>query len=137
MQDRQNTHDLYTSPLAGRYASKEMQKIFSDENKVRKWRDLWINLAEAQMELGLDITEDQIKEMRNASKEIDFELAVETPGGEVIGRQTFESRVGGVVEWLYGPMAPYTRGMPATYGAIAPDLRRFVAETLEAHAGRR
>lgn len=75
MQDRQNTHDLYTSPLAGRYASQELQQIFSERNRVRKWRELWINLAEAQMELGLDITEEQIKEMRNASKEIDFELA--------------------------------------------------------------
>jgi len=75
MQDRQNTHDLYSSPLAGRYASKDLQQIFSNTNKILKWRELWINLAEAQMELGLDISEEQIREMRIACREIDFERA--------------------------------------------------------------
>ena len=54
--------DKYTSPLSERYASKEMQYIFSPDMKFQTWRKLWVALAEAEMELGLPITKEQIQE---------------------------------------------------------------------------
>ena len=54
--------DRYQTPLAERYASKEMQYIFSPDKKFRTWRELWIALAESEKELGLDITDEQIEE---------------------------------------------------------------------------
>ena len=55
---------IYSNPLAERYSSKEMLHIFSPEFKFRTWRKLWINLAEAEKELGLDfITDEQIEEL--------------------------------------------------------------------------
>mgnify|MGYP000811725944 CR=1 FL=1 len=61
--------DRYETPLAGRYASKEMQYIFSQDKKFRTWRALWIALAESEKELGLDITDEQIEgEIINAKK---------------------------------------------------------------------
>ena len=56
------TKDTYESPLNSRYASREMQFIFSPDKKFRTWRLLWIALAEAEKELGLDITDEQIAE---------------------------------------------------------------------------
>ena len=56
--------DRYNSPLSERYASKEMQYIFSPDMKFRTWRRLWIALAETEKELGLDITQEQIDEIR-------------------------------------------------------------------------
>ena len=55
-------NDRYQTPLAERYASKEMQYIFSPDKKFRTWRKLWIALAETEKELGLDITDEQIEE---------------------------------------------------------------------------
>lgn len=63
----------YVSPLSNRYASEEMQRIFSPQFKYSTWRKLWIALAEAEKELGLPITEDQIDEMRRHVDNIDFE----------------------------------------------------------------
>ena len=57
-------YDKYVSPLSERYASKEMQYIFSPDMKFRTWRRLWIALAETEKELGLDITEEQIEELK-------------------------------------------------------------------------
>ena len=57
--------DRYTSPLSERYSSKEMQYIFSQDMKFSTWRKLWIALAETEKELGLDITEEQIEELKN------------------------------------------------------------------------
>ena len=54
--------DIYTSPLSERYASKEMQYIFSPDMKFRTWRRLWIALAEIEKDLGLNITQEQIDE---------------------------------------------------------------------------
>ena len=54
--------DRYTSPLSERYASREMQYIFSQDMKFRTWRKLWIALAETEKELGLHITQEQIDE---------------------------------------------------------------------------
>ena len=58
-----NDRDKYISPFSTRYASSEMQSIFSDNFKFRTWRRLWIALARAEKELGLDITDEQIAEL--------------------------------------------------------------------------
>ena len=57
--------DRYVSPLSERYASKEMQYIFSPDKKFRTWRRLWIALAETEKELGLNITDEQIEELKS------------------------------------------------------------------------
>ena len=56
--------DKYTSPLSERYASKEMQYVFSPDKKFKTWRRLWIALAETEKELGLNITDEQIEELK-------------------------------------------------------------------------
>lgn len=67
--------DRYTSPLSERYASKEMQYIFSQDMKFRTWRKLWIALAETEKELGLDITQEQIDELKAHQDDINYEDA--------------------------------------------------------------
>ncbi|MEA2083797.1 MAG: adenylosuccinate lyase [Thermodesulfobacteriota bacterium] len=69
--------EIYQEPLVSRYTSREMQKIFSEKNKIETWRKCWIALAEAQYELGLDdiISPEMIDEMKSNLHEIDFELA--------------------------------------------------------------
>ncbi len=67
--------DRYESPLSQRYASKEMQYIFSPEKKFKTWRKLWIALAETEKELGLDITGEQIEELKAHQDDINFEVA--------------------------------------------------------------
>jgi adenylosuccinate lyase len=68
-------HNRYTSPLTGRYASDEMQYIFSPDNKFKTWRKLWIALAETEHELGLNITEEQIEELKQHQDDINYEVA--------------------------------------------------------------
>ena len=70
-------NDRYASPLSARYASREMQYIFSPDMKFRTWRRLWIALAETEQELGLDITDEQINEMREHQDDINYEEARE------------------------------------------------------------
>jgi adenylosuccinate lyase len=65
----------YNNPLIIRYASDEMSYIFSDENKFSNWRKLWVALAESQRQLGLNITEEQINELKDNIYNIDFDLA--------------------------------------------------------------
>ena len=67
--------DRYTSPLSERYASKEMQYIFSQEMKFRTWRRLWIALAETEKELGLNITQEQIDELKAHADDINYDVA--------------------------------------------------------------
>lgn len=67
--------DTYESPLNSRYASKEMQYIFSPDKKFSTWRKLWIALAEAEQELGLDITDEQIAEMKEHIYDINYDVA--------------------------------------------------------------
>lgn len=69
------SRDTYENPLITRYASKEMSYIFSDESKYSTWRKLWIALAEGEKELGLNITDGQIEEMKANIYNIDYELA--------------------------------------------------------------
>jgi len=68
-------HDRYESPLTGRYASREMQRLFSPDKKFSTWRRLWIVLAESERELGLPITEEQIAELRAHETDINYEVA--------------------------------------------------------------
>lgn len=67
--------DVYTSPLSERYASKEMQYIFSQDMKFRTWRKLWIALAETEKELGLTITQEQIDELKAHADDINYDVA--------------------------------------------------------------
>ncbi len=67
--------DRYISPLSERYASKEMQYIFSPDMKFRTWRKLWIALAETEKELGLDITQEQIDELKAHAEDINYDVA--------------------------------------------------------------
>ena len=69
--------DRYGSPLSERYASKEMQYIFSPDMKFRTWRKLWIALAETERELGLNITQEQIDEMKAHADDINYDVAKE------------------------------------------------------------
>ncbi len=69
------TTDRYQSPLSERYASKEMQYIFSPDKKFRTWRKLWIALAETEKELGLPITQEQIDELKSHAEDINYEVA--------------------------------------------------------------
>ena len=68
-------HDNYTSPLSTRYASEKMRHIFSDDMKFSTWRRLWVALAEAEHELGLPVTQEQIDELRAHVDDIDYECA--------------------------------------------------------------
>lgn len=70
-------YDKYVSPLSGRYASSKMQYIFSNEKKFKTWRKLWIALAKAEKSLGLDISDEQIKELEAFKDDINFEVASE------------------------------------------------------------
>ena len=70
-------NNVYENPLCTRYASDEMKRIFSSDNKFSTWRKLWIALAESEKELGLDITDEQINEMKAHIYDIDYEKAVE------------------------------------------------------------
>ena len=68
-------HDSYQNPLCTRYAGKDMQRIFSDQQKFSTWRKLWLALAESEQTLGLPITDAQLDEMRLHLDDIDYDLA--------------------------------------------------------------
>lgn len=70
-------NDIYESPLNSRYASKEMKQLFSPDKKFKTWRKLWITLAQAEKELGLNITDEQIEEMIKFKDDINYEVAAE------------------------------------------------------------
>ena len=69
--------DIYASPLSGRYASKEMQYIFSQDKKFTTFRKLWVALAEAEHELGLPVSEEQIEELREHIYDLNLDVAAE------------------------------------------------------------
>ena len=95
--------DTYESPLSARYASKEMKYIFSPDMKFRTWRKLWIALAEAEMELGLPITQEQIDELKAHADDINYEVAQER---EKLVRHDVMSHV-----YAYGVQCPNAKGI--------------------------
>lgn len=101
--------DIYTSPLSERYASKEMQYIFSQDMKFSTWRKLWIALAETEMELGLSengkpvITQDMIDEMKEHVNDINYDVAV---AREKLVRHDVMSHV-----YAYGQQCPKAAGI--------------------------
>ncbi|MCR5720562.1 MAG: adenylosuccinate lyase [Lachnospiraceae bacterium] len=101
--------DRYVSPLSERYASKEMQYIFSPDKKFRTWRKLWIALAETEMELGLSengkpvITKEQIDELKSHAEDINYDVAKER---EKIVRHDVMSHV-----YAYGVQCPKAAGI--------------------------
>jgi len=96
-------NDRYQSPLSERYASKEMQYIFSPDMKFRTWRKLWIALAEVEHELGLNITQEQIDELKKHQDDINYDVAKER---EAIVRHDVMSHV-----YAYGVQCPKAKGI--------------------------
>lgn len=94
---------IYQSPLSARYASKEMQHIFSNDKKFKTWRKLWIALAQAEQELGLDITDEQIQELIDHADDINYDVAQER---EKIVRHDVMSHV-----YAYGQQCPNAKGI--------------------------
>ncbi len=70
-------YGIYSNPLTTRYASKEMQRAFSDEKRFKLWRKLWVALAESEMELGLPVTQEQVDELKRYADDIDYDLAAQ------------------------------------------------------------
>ena len=70
-------HSLYVSPFSKRYAGRQMQSLFSDDYKFQLWRKLWVYLAQAEQELGLQISDEQIYQMQDHINEIDYDLAAD------------------------------------------------------------
>mgnify|MGYP002739734617 FL=1 len=95
--------DRYISPLSGRYASKEMQYIFSQDKKFTTWRRLWIALAEAERELGLNISEEQIAELKEHVNDINYDVAI---AREKEVRHDVMSHV-----YAYGMQCPKAKGI--------------------------
>ncbi len=96
-------NNTYESPLNSRYASEEMKYIFSPDKKFKTWRKLWIALAEAEKELGLDITQEQIDELKAHQDEINYEVARER---EKLVRHDVMSHV-----YAYGQQCPKAKGI--------------------------
>ena len=96
-------HDRYVSPLSERYASREMQYIFSPEKKFCTWRRLWVALAEAENELGLPVTKEQIDELKEHIDDINFDVAKER---EKLVRHDVMSHV-----YAYGVQCPKAKGI--------------------------
>lgn len=93
----------YETPFSSRYASPEMQYLFSPDNKFRTWRRLWIALAEAERELGLPITEEQIAEMKAHAEDINYDVAA---AREKEVRHDVMAHV-----YAYGQQCPSARGI--------------------------
>ena len=95
--------DTYESPLSSRYADKEMKYLFSPDMKFRTWRRLWIALAESEHELGLNITQEQIDELKAHADDINYEVAEER---EKLVRHDVMSHV-----YAYGVQCPNAKGI--------------------------
>lgn len=96
-------NDRYQSPLSERYASREMQYIFSPDMKFRTWRKLWIALAETERELGLNISQEQIDELKAHQDDINYEVAKER---EALVRHDVMAHV-----YAYGVQCPKAKGI--------------------------
>ena len=99
----ERNHDSYVSPLSTRYASPEMQHIFSENFKFRTWRRLWISLAKAEQALGLDITDEQIAELEAHKDDINYDVA---EAREKLVRHDVMSHV-----YAYGQQCPKAAGI--------------------------
>lgn len=97
------SNQYYQSPLSLRYASKEMQEIFSNDKKFKTWRRLWIALAQAEQELGLDITDEQIEELIAHKDDINYDVAKKR---EALVRHDVMSHV-----YAYGVQCPKAKGI--------------------------
>ena len=95
--------DIYSNPLTSRYSSKEMSYIFSDEFKFKTWRKLWITLAKGEKSLGLNITDEQIKELEAFKDDINFDVALER---EKVVKHDVMSHV-----YAYGVQCPNAKGI--------------------------
>ena len=95
--------DTYESPLSSRYADKEMKYIFSPDMKFKTWRKLWIALAEAENELGLEVTREQIDELKAHADDINYEVAEQR---EKLVRHDVMSHV-----YAYGQQCPKAAGI--------------------------
>jgi len=98
-----NLEDRYKSPLSERYASKEMQYVFSPDKKFKTWRRLWIALAETEKELGLAITDEQIEELRANAENVNYDTARER---ERVVRHDVMAHV-----YAYGQQCPKAKGI--------------------------
>lgn len=96
-------HNSYESPFCTRYASKEMQYVFSADKKFTTWRKLWVALARAEMKLGLPVTEEQVKELEAHVNDIDYKAAEER---EKLVRHDVMSHV-----YAYGLVCPKAKGI--------------------------
>src|SRR3990172_1229099 len=94
-------HRMYDNPLISRYASRAMSELWGPQRKFSTWRRLWVTLAEAEAELGLDITAEQIAELRDHVDDIDFARAAEL-------ERRFRHDVMAHVH-LYGELCPKAR----------------------------
>lgn len=101
--EKEGMNDRYQSPLSERYASREMQYIFSPDKKFKTWRKLWIALAETEKELGLNITDEQIAELKEHAEDINYDVAKER---ERIVRHDVMSHV-----YAYGVQCPKAKGI--------------------------
>ncbi|SQB84024.1 adenylosuccinate lyase [Clostridium sporogenes] len=95
--------DIYNNPLNKRYSSKEMSYLFSEEMKFKTWRKLWVALAESEKELGLNITDQQINELKKYIDDINYEVAEER---EKEVRHDVMSHV-----YAYGVQCPKAKGI--------------------------
>ena len=95
--------DRYVSPLSERYASREMQAVFSPDAKFKTWRKLWIALAETEKELGLPITDEQIEELKSHAEDINY---ADAKAREKIVRHDVMSHV-----YAYGLQCPKAKGI--------------------------
>ncbi len=94
----ERNRDGYTSPLSTRYASREMQYLFSDNHKFRTWRKLWIALAKAEHQLGLNVTQEQISQLEAYAEDVNYDVAEER---EKLVRHDVMSHV-----YAYGQQCP-------------------------------
>jgi len=93
----------YVSPFSERYPSKAMQYLFSPDKKFRTWRQLWIALAEAEMELGLSVTQEQIDQLKAHAEDINYDVAKEQ---EALVRHDVMAHV-----HAYGIQCPAAKGI--------------------------
>lgn len=96
-------HEVFQSPFSTRYASRQMQRIFSEQHKFSTWRKLWVALAETEQQLGLDITDEQLNELRAHIEDINFEVA---EARERVVRHDVMSHV-----YAYGQQCPAAKGI--------------------------